>query len=107
MHNLGVLTHEAGDLDTATAWWKQAAHHGNTSAMYNLGTLAEKTGDLGTLAEKTGDLDTATTWYQQAAEHGDADAMHNLGTLAHKAGDLGTAEMWFARAQDAQDGLST
>ncbi len=39
MNNLGVLAHEAGDLDAARAWYEQAAKFGDEAAASALAEL--------------------------------------------------------------------
>ena len=61
---------------------------------------------LGRLARKSGDLEAARDWYLKAAELGDSTAMVNLGVLAHEAGDLDAARDWYLKAAELSDSLA-
>jgi Tfp pilus assembly protein PilF len=123
MYNLGLLAERAGDLQSATRWYRQAAEGGNDVAMSTLGYLAKDVGDLdaartwfeaavdagntdaitnlATVLDAQGDTDAATRWYRRAIEAGSTNAMLNLGNLLTEQGDPAAAAQWYAKAAAA------
>ncbi|CAM3464577.1 protein kinase domain-containing protein [Stackebrandtia soli] len=56
--------------------------------------------NLGSMAQKQGDLDEAEKWFRKAAEAGHTGAMVDLGLLVWER-DIDSAEGWFRKAADA------
>ena len=69
----------ATDPFAAAGHWRQAAEHGFSIAMVNLGMLYE--GRFSYAKAFPTDLAAAKMWYQEAAEHGREDAAYNLQRL--------------------------
>jgi hypothetical protein len=75
--------------DRAEAAWQRARD--NPIAMYNLGMLHERRGNLR----------EAERWWEVAAEEGDPDAMYRLGMLLLKQGARQDGEHWMRQAAKA------
>jgi TPR repeat protein len=119
---LGNLAFFEADLvDDAKYWWEAAAAAGDPSAMFNLGGLAYRCGDvdearrwwlaaedagaveaktgLAVLAANEGAKATARkTWLEVVAEYPSAEALFNLGVLDSEADDRDGALHWWTLA---------
>ena len=87
-------TLQAPLTDVEEAAYRQAAVHGDTVAMDNLGVL---------LRERRGDTAQAERWWRQAAEAGYHAAMTNLAGVLKERGDTREAERWLRRATQLGD----
>ena len=89
----------------AATWFRKAAEHGDTFAMFQLGWLL-RNGDGTPRSEAD-----AVRWFRQAADRGDAGAEESLGEgymkgLGGGAPDYGAAVYWFERAASKGDGFA-
>lgn len=81
------MSEDRSDLEARAA-------DGDAGAMFNLGSLAHKAGDV----------ETARAWWEKAADAGNPDAMLKLGTLASYAGDIETSRAWYEKGAEAGHG---
>jgi len=68
---VGTIDHNAGRIRGAEFFWKQAAENGESTAMYNLGTLYKKSDDIS----------SALYWFEKAYLKGHAKAKQSLDEL--------------------------
>jgi TPR repeat protein len=85
----------AGMATTADAadWWRKAADGGDLRALYALGALFHKRGEL----------DNSEKWWRRAANAGQADAKYALGVVQYERGDAVGAEFWWRQAANQGD----
>jgi tetratricopeptide (TPR) repeat protein len=103
-HQLGTITQDRGDLDSAENWYHQSLTV--REQVGNRPGMAVTYHQLGTVAQERGDLDTAENWYQQSLtikeqlgnRPGMANSYHQLGRVAQDRGDLDTAENWYQQS---------
>jgi TPR repeat protein len=119
MHNLATLLDARGETSEARTWWRRAVKAGHPGAAAALAACRERTEqrwraaadtgdlaamyDLGVLAERRGDLAAAESWWRRAGAGGDRDAMFNLAALLAEHGEAEQAERWYSRAAAAGD----
>jgi TPR repeat protein len=72
--NLGVVLHQRGDIEGATAAYERAEERGDADAAFNLGVLAYEAGNL----------DGAEVAWQRSAGHGHVRAAANLVFLSRR-----------------------
>jgi tetratricopeptide (TPR) repeat protein len=119
---------DAGRVDEAFAWYKEAAEDGDTWAAYHGVRLMREAGraeeatawllhvdiednapaargqeQVAELMEEVGRIAEATRWYQQAVEAGNPNAMRDVSRLATKADSPAEVIEWMRRRAEAND----
>jgi TPR repeat protein len=83
----------AGEYPVAEKWLKKIAGMNDPDALFRLGLLFGRQGDVSQSIE----------WYLKSAESGDRDALFNLGNQYMNTGDRAEALRWYTKSAEAGD----